>query len=207
MNEPDKEAAVTLGILKGIEQEKHVTQRGLADQLGIALGLANLYLKRCVRKGLVKVQQAPANRYAYYLTPKGFAEKSRLTGEYLRYSFGFYRDISDSVARSFAAARQAGYQRVVFAGVSELAEVALLKAREHGIEAIGIVDADDPRDHFHGLPVWRELPAESSYDCCLVTALNAPSETCAALLETIDASGVLIPDVLGVQQQDDLRGD
>ena len=72
-NAGDKEDALTLEILEVIENQSHVTQRHLADRLGVALGLANSYLKRCIRKGLIKVQQAPANRYLYYITPKGFA--------------------------------------------------------------------------------------------------------------------------------------
>src|SRR4051794_31761602 len=73
---------IVLGVLDAIERDPTVTQRSVALELGIALGLANGYLKRCVRKGLIKVRQAPARRYAYYLTPKGFAEKSRLTASY-----------------------------------------------------------------------------------------------------------------------------
>ena len=81
MNEK-KEDNVTLSILEAIENKNDMTQRHLADNLGVALGLANSYLKRCVKKGLVKIHQAPANRYLYYLTPKGFSEKSRLTTQY-----------------------------------------------------------------------------------------------------------------------------
>ena len=76
---PDRDDSVTLNILDTAEQNEHISQRDLSRKLGVALGLANSYLKRCVRKGLIKVQQAPANRYLYYLTPKGFSEKSRLT--------------------------------------------------------------------------------------------------------------------------------
>ncbi|NIQ08836.1 MAG: winged helix-turn-helix transcriptional regulator, partial [Gammaproteobacteria bacterium] len=83
MNNNDKKESLTLEILQAIEQNNDVTQRHLASHLGVALGLANSYLKRCVRKGLVKIQHVPANRYLYYLTPKGFAEKSRLTAKYL----------------------------------------------------------------------------------------------------------------------------
>src|SRR6187549_1606185 len=81
------EAEITLGLLTAIEENSAVTQRSVASDLGIALGLANSYLKRCVRKGLVKVAQVPSRRYAYFLTPQGFAEKSRLTAEYLSHSF------------------------------------------------------------------------------------------------------------------------
>ena len=103
VNMRQREEPLTLEILEAIEESSDVTQRHLARRLGVALGLANSYLKRCVRKGLIKVQQAPANRYLYYLTPKGFAEKSRLTAEYLRVSLSFYRRASDSLAAIFSA--------------------------------------------------------------------------------------------------------
>ena len=64
---------------------------GWPGELDIALGLVNAYIRRCIKKGLVKVTQAPAGRIAYYLTPSGFAEKLRLTIEYLSYSFSFFR--------------------------------------------------------------------------------------------------------------------
>jgi DNA-binding MarR family transcriptional regulator len=72
---------VTLEILQAIEGDSDVTQRRLAARLGVAPGLASSYFKRCAKKGLIKVRQAPANRHAYYLSPKGFAEKSRLTAQ------------------------------------------------------------------------------------------------------------------------------
>jgi len=60
-------------------------------QLNIALGLANAYLKHPAKKGFIKIHEAPLNRYAYYLTPYGFAEKSWLTTKYLSFSFDFFR--------------------------------------------------------------------------------------------------------------------
>ena len=90
-SESATETEITLGLLNAVHDNSAVTQRTVARELGIALGLANAYLKRCVKKGLIKVSQVPPNRYAYYLTPQGFAEKSRLTAEYLSYSFTFFR--------------------------------------------------------------------------------------------------------------------
>jgi DNA-binding MarR family transcriptional regulator len=78
---------IVLDLLTSVEQDGKRSQRRIAAELGIALGLVNAYLKRCVKKGLVKVHDAPARRYAYYLTPHGFAEKSRLTVQYLTDSF------------------------------------------------------------------------------------------------------------------------
>src|ERR1043165_7627466 len=82
---------ILLGLLESVERDGAQSQRKLASELGIALGLVNAYMKRCVKKGLLKIGQAPARRYASYLTPHGFAEKSRLTVEYLSISFSFFR--------------------------------------------------------------------------------------------------------------------
>src|ERR1700683_182480 len=82
---------ILLDLLNSVERDGGQSQRRLASELGIALGLVNAYLKRCVKKGLIKVTHAPARRYMYYLTPQGFAEKSRLTAEYLSSSFSFFR--------------------------------------------------------------------------------------------------------------------
>ena len=52
----EDETKITLGLLNAVEANSALTQRTMASELGIALGLANAYLKRCVRKGLIKVQ-------------------------------------------------------------------------------------------------------------------------------------------------------
>jgi hypothetical protein len=57
---------IVLGLLQAVERESGQSQRRLAAELGIALGLVNIYLKRCVNKGLLKMAQAPARRYAYW---------------------------------------------------------------------------------------------------------------------------------------------
>ena len=104
MNESGRETGdpqIVLGLLNSIERDSTITQRRLAGDLGIALGLANSYLRRCVRKGLIKMSQVPLNRYSYYLTPQGFAEKSRLTAEYLAVSFNFFRRARNDCAELF----------------------------------------------------------------------------------------------------------
>lgn len=119
-----REESYTLDILETIDAQEDMTQRHLEERLGVALGLANSYPRRCVRKGWVKVRHAPANRYLYYLTPKGFAEKSRLTAEYLFLSFDFYRRASVACSHALELCQQQRWQRVLLCGVSELAEIA-----------------------------------------------------------------------------------
>lgn len=56
MNTNNKKDSLTLELLEAVNNESTITQRHLAERLGVALGLANSYLKRCVRKGWIKVQ-------------------------------------------------------------------------------------------------------------------------------------------------------
>ncbi len=120
------EAHITLGMLNAVAENNVVTQRSLARDLGIALGLANAYLKRCVTKGYIKVTHVPAKRYAYYLTPTGFAEKSRLTAQYLAISFDFFRLARGQCGALFAECESQGWTRIVLSGAGELAEIAML---------------------------------------------------------------------------------
>src|SRR5713101_4117323 len=97
---------IMLGLLESVERDGGQTQRRRASELGIALGLVNAYLKRCIKKGLVKVSDAPTRRYAYYLTPQGLAEKSRLTVQYLSDSFSFFRQARADCLDLFVAAKE-----------------------------------------------------------------------------------------------------
>ena len=203
LNIRHKDDSVTLEILSAIEESSELTQRHLAQRLGVALGLANSYLKRCARKGLIKVQQAPANRYLYYLTPQGFAEKSRLTAEYLRYSLSFYRRASDSVIALFGELAACERRRVLFCGVSDLAEIAVLRAGDFGLDVVGVLDAETELPRWMGKTVWRQLPPAEWWDVCLVTDLQAPQQTWLSLVEQVGPERVIAPDVLGI----DVRGD
>ena len=187
---------MTLEILQAIEVDSDVTQRHLASRLGVALGLANSYFKRCAKKGLIKIRQAPANRYAYYLTPKGFAEKSRLTAQYLRYSFDFYRRASNDCHQAFATCRDNGWKRVLLCGVSELAEIATLRAGDHGIELVGNYDPDCRGERFLQMPVFRKLGAVATYDACLLTMLQAASVYHAELRDAVGDKRLIVPSLL-----------
>lgn len=200
MNNKQKEDTATLGILQAIEGQEDVTQRHLADKLGVALGLTNSYLKRCVRKGLVKVHQAPANRYLYYLTPNGFTEKSRLTAAYLSSSFNFYRDASDSVSEIYNDCEAKNWSRILFCGVSELAEIASIRAQEHDISIIGTWDFSSDKNKYLHMPVWTSLEQVNDYDACLITSLQNAEQFLELLSENIDHEIILVPSILGISQ-------
>jgi DNA-binding MarR family transcriptional regulator len=171
---PDPEESLTLEILDTVQRNEQLSQRHLSRQLGVALGLANSYLKRCVRKGWVKVQQAPANRYLYYLTPMGFAEKSRLTAAYLSYSLGFYREAGNSCARLLDDCVENHWGRLLLCGVSDLAEIATLRAMERNLTIIGIYDPNSTQLRFLDKPVWTNLELAEAHDARLLTDIAEP---------------------------------
>ena len=126
MGDSHGKTEITLGVLNAVEENRFTTQRSVAKELGIALGLTNTYLRKCIKKGLIKVTQAPANRYAYYLTPQGFAEKSRLTADYLSNSFNFLREARSQIDEIFETCETNKWQRVVLCGSGDLIEISEL---------------------------------------------------------------------------------
>ncbi len=198
MNANKRKDSLTLEILETIEKQDNLTQRHLANNLGVALGLANSYMKRCVRKGLIKVHQAPANRFLYYLTPKGFAEKSRLTAKYLSTSFDFYRRSGDSLAKAFRLCEEQNKTSILLCGVSELAEIASLRSYEHEIDIVGVFDPYSKKENLLHLQVWHSLDDADNYDACLVTSLKDAVSFVELLRQQINEDDILIPSILGI---------
>lgn len=142
-----------LEILSAFSTGKPVTQRNLANQLGIALGLANLYVKRLVRKGHIKVTTIPPNRLRYLLTPQGITEKSRLTYEYMDYSLKLYRNARHVLREAILPLVTQGKRRGAIYGTSEAAELAFLTLREVGVGISMVIAEDGCSGTFFGVPI------------------------------------------------------
>lgn len=194
----DNESEITLGLLNAVQDNSGLTQRSMANDLGIALGMANAYIKRCIRKGYIKVRQIPPNRYAYYLTPTGFSEKSRLTAEYLASSLTFFRRARNQCADGFKYAAARGWHRVALAGISDLAEIATLCASDSDAEMVGIVDPAAKQSLFADLTVVGDLAALGAVDAVLITDLATPQETFDRLLKVLPKERLITPKLLGV---------
>lgn len=201
-NTSDGDAEITLGLLNAVQENSTATQRSMASDLGIALGLANAYLKRCARKGFIKISQVPPNRYAYYLTPKGFTEKSRLTSEYLSSSFTFFRRARGQCGDAFGYCAARRWKRIALAGCGELAEIATLCATEHETDLIGMIDPKARSKEFAGLTVCTNLKKLPKLDAVIVTDLRAPQAVFDKLLQVIPSDHVLTPPLLGITRQE-----
>ena len=130
----------TLQILDELSGNDSMTQRDLSTRLGIALGLVNSYIKNLVSKGYITVKSIPPRRYVYYLTPKGFAEKTRLTYHLLQDYTRIYKQARFNIRKLFSELQSAGSKRIVFAGADEVAEIAYITLQETELELAGVVD-------------------------------------------------------------------
>jgi DNA-binding MarR family transcriptional regulator len=193
------EAQITLGMLNAVEENAVLTQRSLARELGIALGLANAYLKRCVTKGYIKVTHAPAKRYAYYLTPTGFAEKSRLTAQYLTISFDFFRLARGQCDALFAECEAQGWTQIALCGTGELAEIAILCADNHDVQLIGVVAMDDGAG-VGRLPLVSDLAALATPDAVVITDQRTPQQSYDRMVMQLPRERVLAPRLLNISR-------
>jgi DNA-binding MarR family transcriptional regulator len=177
----DIEAHRDLKLLEAVEADSRVTQRGLSTQLGIALGLTNIYLKRLVRKGYVKCVNVQSNRITYLLTPTGIAEKLRLTYEFMDYSLHLYGEVRQHLRAVIRECAAAG-RRVAIFGRGEAAELSYLALKEFGLEPLAIFDLEGGSE-FLGMPVLpisRHL--EVPYDLMIVATLDASAQPVARLI-------------------------
>jgi DNA-binding MarR family transcriptional regulator len=175
-----------LEILTAIGEGPELTQRVLAKRLGVALGLVNLYLKRLARKGCIKIVEFPKKpaarkRLRYLLTPKGIAEKTRLTYEHMAYSLNLFRRARQTLRESLSLLPENGVKRIALYGTGEAAELAYLTLKEFGLEPVGIFSRE-AGGHFLGFPVRAvaELAGEE-FDGLILATFERPEQHIADL--------------------------
>jgi DNA-binding MarR family transcriptional regulator len=187
-------------LLQAIEQKDDISQRHLAQEMGVALGLANSYLKRCVKKGWIKMTTAPANRYLYYVTPNGFAEKARLTASFFSTSLALFKQSGDEYSELFEACSAASEQRIVLVGLSDLTEIALMRSLQSQVKVIGIYQPNSTRDEFFGVPVQTKLIEcgvfGQDFDAFVLSSMEQTNELIAELEQSISRQAIKVPKLL-----------
>jgi DNA-binding MarR family transcriptional regulator len=132
-----------LRLLEELEKNPIVSQRDLSHKFGIALGVTNACLKRMARKGLIRIRGFNHRKIGYYLTPKGFAEKAKLTLHLITYIVQHYSELKKIISQRLLEMQRNGLQRVVFYGVSDEMEVAYITLQGVNLKLVGIVEDDE----------------------------------------------------------------
>jgi len=90
-----------LKVLRLLEANPGLSQRDLADELGVSLGKTNYCVKALLDKGLLKIQNFRNSQnkraYAYLLTPAGIAAKAELTTRFLKYKVTEYENLHKEI--------------------------------------------------------------------------------------------------------------
>jgi len=165
-----------LQFLKELEQNPNVSQRELSHKLDIALGVTNACLKKMVRRGWIKIKKIPPRRIGYYLTPHGFAEKSKLTYRFLSNTIHQYTATKKDITEKLLSLEWAGIKRIAFFGASDEMEIAYVTLAGVKLELVGIVD-DDPaeqnRQFFDFVIGSPEMLLHWNPDAVLITSVEA----------------------------------
>jgi DNA-binding MarR family transcriptional regulator len=135
-------------ILEQVAFGNGVSQRSLARSTGIALGLANLLIRRMVGKGWVRMVPVRPNRVSYVITPAGRAEKARRSRAYLAGSVQHYVRVRDQISQRFASLsaewsvreNRNAEKRIVFCGAGDVAEIGYFCLQGTDLQLAGVVD-------------------------------------------------------------------
>jgi predicted transcriptional regulator len=131
-----------LQLLEEIERNPRISQRELSHKFGIALGVTNACIKRMARRGLIRLKGIPPRRIAYYITPKGFAEKGNLALRFFSYNIRLYAEMKKQISKKLIEMEQSGVKRVAFYGLGDEMEVAYITLQGLDMKLVGIVDEE-----------------------------------------------------------------
>ena len=165
-----------LQFLEELEHNPNISQRELSHKFGIALGVANACLKKMARRGWIKIKKLPPRRIGYYLTPHGFAEKTKLACRFLSNTIRQYSRTKEDIARKLLGLEKGGAKRIVFYGMSDEMEIAYITLQGASMELVGIVDDDPAKRNVR----FFDLPVDSPHamlrwnpDAVLITSVEA----------------------------------
>jgi DNA-binding MarR family transcriptional regulator len=133
-------------VLQAIASGQRVTQRSLASELGVALGLTNLLVRRLVAKGYVKVSGIGTRHIRYLMTASGWEALAHATRRSLESTVHLYTETREQIRGSLSAISQrcdrdaSGQKRVVFYGAGDVAEIAYVSLQSTDLTLVGVID-------------------------------------------------------------------
>lgn len=181
-----------LNLFVALENDARVSQAKLSKRLGIAAGLVNILMKRAVKQGLIKMTEIPAHRYAYYLTPKGFAEKTKLVSKYLDTSLTTYRRLRVEYRDIFTDLETRGIRSVTLVGDIDIAELAIMASFDTAINITALINAETKRSNLGPVPVKTEID-ETFNGVMVICDARSPQECYEKIIACVDRENVYFP--------------
>ena len=175
-----------------------MSQRELSEKFGIALGVTNACLKRMVLNGWIRTRGSDDRKIGYYLTPKGFAEKSKISLHIAFWRVQHYSTLKEMIGKIFFQMERDRIERIVFYGVSAEMEIAYIALQGRNLKLVGIVEDDDQWSSciilgYELEPVSRVLALKPG--CILITSFVESDKKRESLVSLIGNQPVLIKEL------------
>ncbi len=177
---------VMVQLISTLAEKPTVSQRELSRELNIALGLMNRYLQRCLKKGFLRATQVAPKRWAYFVTPQGLHEKSKMVANYLSGSLTFFRDAKNQCEEAIGACVAKRWTNIALVGEGDLAEIVNLVSNGVDIKTTLISPSEDLRN----------------FDAILITDIQNPQGTYNSLKDRIAEDRLLTLGVLHISRQE-----
>ena len=163
-------------LLSEVGRTPDTTQRGLANRLGISLGLTNILLRNMARKGYVRIARADWRRRLYALTPKGMVRRLILTGTYVGRALDHYRRVKLILQEELEPLSLHAESSIAIFGNGDFAELVYLGLKELGIEEMDVFASESPDGStFLGMPVRDVATLQpEDYDRVVIAVLGCP---------------------------------
>ena len=172
-----------LVILSEVQLTPDTSQRKLAKNLGVSLGVTNLLLRNLARKGYIRIVKAGWRRWLYALTPAGFSRKIQLMAAYINRFLGHYQQIRSVLREEMGSLALHIESSVAIYGTGDFAELIYLGLKELGIEEVDIFVLENiPGRRFLGMPIRNvSVMQPEYYDRVIVGDLDNVKSDCAEL--------------------------
>jgi len=126
-------------VIREISNHKKPTQRHIAKQIGISLGLTNLIIKRLIKKGYIKIQEAPPRTIMYILTPKGLAEKTNKSYQFTLKTINLMKNIKERIQNIIKEEYEKGTRQFFVSGNGELSTLTEIALRDMNLEEVNFM--------------------------------------------------------------------
>jgi len=187
-----------LSLLQELEKNPIISQRALSNKFGIALGVTNACLKRMGRRGWIRITSLNHHKIGYFLTPKGFAGKAKLTLHLISWTVQHYSTLKDIIGERLLQMQNKGVERIVFYGVSDEMEIAYVTLQGLNLKLIGIVEDEEKinRKEVFGFELKGVHQIEIlKPDAVLITSLTGQDEKKEKLGKFLDLQRVQIANI------------
>ena len=177
-----------LRVLEEMDGTAEISQRRLSSQLGVALGVTNLLVKKLAKQGYIRVTQLGWKRWAYVVTPRGMARKIHLTKAYVERFIDHYSRVRALLREDLRDQGFTPTTQVAVVGTTEISELAFLALRDIGATNIDVYAINPVRQEFLGITVQDlNFLAPSKYGFVVLTQSNDEN----GLRESLLSNGVL----------------